>query len=198
MTGPLPVPPPPNVQSYITRALKSEALESTCWIDADAVVTKRALLPECISSKSGASLINCGRFFKNGKSIPVCGRNRGSRFPGESSFWLIELFCSADAAFFCDSGWGTKPFAKLFCFLCFLPYGLDVAAVFVPNATPAIPTAADTALLVTCVLVFLTNPIGFLNGMWALCLPSSEMLKESTAAIISLSVRPLLLWPLLE
>ena len=61
----------------------------------------------------------------------------------------------------------------------FFPCGLAVAAVFAENAVPVTPTACDIALLPTCVLVFFTNPIGFLNICVELPFPSSEMLKDS-------------------
>ena len=66
----------------------------------------------------------------------------------------------------------------LFCFF-FLPCGLAVAAVFAEKAAPVTPTAYEIALLPTCVLVFFTKPIGFLNIWLGAPLPSSEMLKDS-------------------
>lgn len=56
-----------------------------------------------------------------------------------------------------------------------------------------IPTAVcDTALFVTWVRVFLTKPIGFLKVRFVACLPSSEILKESMALALKLSIGPLL------
>ena len=66
----------------------------------------------------------------------------------------------------------------LFCFF-FFPCGLAVAAVFAENAVPVTPTACDIALLPTCVLVFFTKPIGFLNIYVVLPFPSSEILNDS-------------------
>ena len=66
----------------------------------------------------------------------------------------------------------------LFCFF-FFPWGLDVALVFAENPVPVTPTTYEIALLPTCVLVFFTNPIGFLNIWLGAPFPSSEMLKDS-------------------
>ncbi len=81
----------------------------------------------------------------------------------------------------------------LFCFFCFFVFGLEATfeVEFMPD--PAIPTACETALLVTCVLVFFTNPIGFLNVKFALCLPSSETENESIAFDRKFSIGPLFL-----
>ena len=69
-----------------------------------------------------------------------------------------------------------------------------MVAVLAANALPEIPTAWDTALLVTYVLVFLTKPIGFLKVILALDFPSSDMLNESTALVLMFSIGPLLFW----
>ena len=77
----------------------------------------------------------------------------------------------------------------LFCFFYFLPFGLEDVAVFAAaKPFPEIPTAYETALLVTCVRVFFTNPMGFLKVILALDLPSSEMLKESIALVLMFSI----------
>ena len=65
--------------------------------------------------------------------------------------------------------------------------------MFALKAVPAIPTVCETAPLFICVLVFLTKPIGFLNVILALCLPSSDTLNESMALDLMLSIGPLLL-----
>jgi len=66
----------------------------------------------------------------------------------------------------------------LFCFF-FLPCGLAVAAVFAEKAAPVTPTACEIALLPTCVLVFFTKPIGFLNIWVEVPFPSSDILNDS-------------------
>ena len=83
----------------------------------------------------------------------------------------------------------------LFCFFYFLPCGLLVATEPPTSPVPAMPTAYETALLVTCVLVFFTKPIGFLKViLFALCLPSSEILNESIALVRIFSMGPALLF----
>ena len=77
----------------------------------------------------------------------------------------------------------------LFYFFYFLPFGLEEVAVFAAaKPLPEMPTAYETALLVTCVRVFFTNPIGFLKVIFALDLPSSDMLKESIALVLMFSI----------
>lgn len=102
--------------------------------------------------------------------------------------------CSEACCFYACKACGITALDTLFCFFYFLPTGLEVATEFVVRPVPAMPTAWETALLVTCVLVFLTNPIGFLNVKFALCFPSSEILNESIALVRMLSIYPLFFW----